>query len=176
MVACYIGIMNMHSLVLILLRVAKRKTSHLSVNSMGKTYRILLSKAGESAVNPRRVLRLLVKSCSSSGPEQFPQSNYLVYLLSIDENKSSLHSDGREGGIACPNADFCSLCSKMSMSLTCFYTVRLLTHVLCKPTHFFFHSFIATMSHSLQTRFNGVMKDWADKYHVWGTPTRSPSR
>ncbi len=56
------------------------------------------------------------------------------------------------------------------------YTVRLLTHVLCKPTHFFFHSFKATMSYSLQTSFNSVMKDWADKYHVWGTPTRSPSR
>ncbi len=55
-------------------------------------------------------------------------------------------------------------------------TVRLLTHVLCKPTHFFFHSFIATMSYSLQTSFNGLMKDWADKYHVWGTPTRWPSR
>ncbi len=24
-------------------------------------------------------------------------------------------------------------------------TVRLLTHVLCKPTHFFFHSFIVTV-------------------------------
>ncbi len=34
------------------------------------------------------------------------------------------------------------------------YTVRLLTHVLCKPTHFFFHSFIATMSYSLQTRYD----------------------
>ncbi len=56
------------------------------------------------------------------------------------------------------------------------YTVRLLTHVLCKPTHFFFHSFIATMSYSLQTSFNSLMKDCADKYHVWGTPTRSPSR
>ncbi len=55
-------------------------------------------------------------------------------------------------------------------------TVRLLTHVLCKPTHFFFHSFIATMSCSLQTSFHSLMKDWADKYHVWGTPTRSPSR
>ncbi len=30
-------------------------------------------------------------------------------------------------------------------------TVRLLTHVLCKPTHFFFHSLIATMSYSFQT-------------------------
>ncbi len=49
-------------------------------------------------------------------------------------------------------------------------TVRLLTHVLSKPTHFFFHSFIATMSYALQTSFNRVMKDWADKYHVWGTP------
>ncbi len=49
-------------------------------------------------------------------------------------------------------------------------TVRLLTHVLCKPTHFFFHSFIATISYSLQISFNSVMKDWADKYHVWGTP------
>ncbi len=58
----------------------------------------------------------------------------------------------------------------------CYCTVRLLTHVLCKPTHFFFHSFIATMSYSLQTTFNSVMKDWADKYHVWGTPTRSPSK
>ncbi len=55
-------------------------------------------------------------------------------------------------------------------------TVRLLTHVLCKPTHFFFHSFIATMSYSPQISFNSVTKDWADKYHVWGTPTRSPSR
>ncbi len=55
-------------------------------------------------------------------------------------------------------------------------TVRLLTHVLCKPTHFFFHSFIAAMSYSLQTSSNSLMKDWADKYHLWGTPTRSPSR
>ncbi len=55
-------------------------------------------------------------------------------------------------------------------------TVRLLTHVLCKPAHFFFHSFIATMSYPLQTSFISVMKGWADKYHVWGTPTRSPSR
>ncbi len=55
-------------------------------------------------------------------------------------------------------------------------TVRLLTHVICKPTHFFFHTFIATMSYSLQTSFNRAMKDWPDKYHVWGTPTRSPSR
>ncbi len=49
-------------------------------------------------------------------------------------------------------------------------TVRLLTHVLCKPTHFFFHSSIATMSYSLPTSFNSLIKDWADKYHVWGTP------
>ncbi len=55
-------------------------------------------------------------------------------------------------------------------------TVRLLTHVLCKPTHFFFHSFIATMSYPLQTSCISVMKGWADKFHVWGTPTRSPSR
>ncbi len=58
----------------------------------------------------------------------------------------------------------------------CLITVRLLTHVLCKPTHFFFPSFIATISYSLQTSFNSLMKDWADKYHVWGTPTRSTSR
>ncbi len=56
------------------------------------------------------------------------------------------------------------------------YTVRLLTHVLCKPMHFVFHSFIAYMSYSLQTSFKSVMKDWADKHHVKGTPTRSPSR
>ncbi len=55
-------------------------------------------------------------------------------------------------------------------------TVRLLTHVHCKPTHFFFPSFIATMAYSLQTSFDSVMKDWADKFHLWGTPTRSPSR
>ncbi len=55
-------------------------------------------------------------------------------------------------------------------------TVRLLTHVLSKPTHFFFHSFIATISYSLQTSFSSVMKDRADKYPVWGTPTRSSSR
>ncbi len=46
------------------------------------------------------------------------------------------------------------------------HTVRLLTHVLCKPTHFCFHSFIATMSYSLQTSFGSVMKDCADKYHA----------
>ncbi len=57
-----------------------------------------------------------------------------------------------------------------------FKLMRLLTHVLCKPTKFFFHSFKATMSYSLQTSFNSLMKDWADKYHVWGIPTRSPSR
>ncbi len=51
------------------------------------------------------------------------------------------------------------------------YTVRLLTHVHCKRTHFVFHSFKADMSYSLQTNFVSVMKDWADKYHVWGTPT-----
>ncbi len=55
-------------------------------------------------------------------------------------------------------------------------TVRLLTHVLCKPTHFFFHSFKATMSFSLQTNFNSVMKDWTDKFHALGTPTRLNSR
>ncbi len=55
-------------------------------------------------------------------------------------------------------------------------TVRLLAHVHCKPTHFFFHSFIATISYSLKTSSYSVMKDWADEYHVWGTPTRSPSR
>ncbi len=49
-------------------------------------------------------------------------------------------------------------------------TVRLLTHVLCESTHFYFHSFIATMSYSLQTNFSSVMKDWADRYHVWGSP------
>ncbi len=41
-------------------------------------------------------------------------------------------------------------------------TVRLLTHVLCKPPLFFFQLFIATMSDSLQSNFSSVMKDWAD--------------
>ncbi len=48
-------------------------------------------------------------------------------------------------------------------------TVRLLTHVLCKPIQLFFHSFIAAMPYSLQTGFSSVMKDWADNYHVWVT-------
>ncbi len=52
----------------------------------------------------------------------------------------------------------------------------LILTVLCKPTHFFFHSFIATKSYPLQTSFISVMKGWADKFHAWGTPTRSPSR
>ncbi len=59
---------------------------------------------------------------------------------------------------------------------TYIYTVRLLTHVHCKPTHFVFHSFKADMPYSLQTNFVSVTKDWANKYHVWGAPTRSPSR
>ncbi len=45
-------------------------------------------------------------------------------------------------------------------------TVRLLTHVLCKTSHFFFQSCITTMSNSRQASFNNVMKDWPDKYHV----------
>ncbi len=53
--------------------------------------------------------------------------------------------------------------------VTHFYTVRLLTHVHCKPRLFFLHSFIVTMLYCLRTSFTGVMKDWADKYHVWGT-------
>ncbi len=43
--------------------------------------------------------------------------------------------------------------------------VRLLTQVNCKPTHFIFHSFTATIICSLQISFNSVLKDWADKYH-----------
>ncbi len=60
--------------------------------------------------------------------------------------------------------------------LHCVITVHLLTHVLGKPTHFFFYSFIFIMSYSLQTSFGSFMKDWPDKYHVWGTPTRQPSK
>ncbi len=51
----------------------------------------------------------------------------------------------------------------MAMRANLMHTVRMLTHVLCKPTRFFFHSFIATMCYPLQTSFNSVMKDWADK-------------
>ncbi len=40
--------------------------------------------------------------------------------------------------------------------------MRLLTHVLCKPTHLIFHSFIATISYSLQTNFNSAMKVQAE--------------
>ncbi len=40
----------------------------------------------------------------------------------------------------------------------------------------FFQLFIATMSISLQTSFNRIMKYSPDKYHVWGAPTRPPSR
>ncbi len=54
-------------------------------------------------------------------------------------------------------------------------TVRLLTHVLCKPTHSFFKLFIATMYNSLQTSFSRFMKNWPNMGHVWGTPTKSPS-
>ncbi len=50
------------------------------------------------------------------------------------------------------------------------YTVHLLTHVICKPTPFFFLSFIATISYSLQISYNRVTKDWAKKNYVWGTP------
>ncbi len=49
------------------------------------------------------------------------------------------------------------------------------THVLCKPTHFFFQLLIDRMSNYIQTSFTGAMKDWTDKYHLWGTPTRSLS-
>ncbi len=62
---------------------------------------------------------------------------------------------------------FCWSLTVRTFVLYCRYTVPLLTHVHCKPTHFFFHSFIATVSYSLQTNFNSVLKDWADKYHVW---------
>ncbi len=48
-----------------------------------------------------------------------------------------------------------------SLVQTIRYTVRLLTHVHSKPTHFVFHSFKADMSYFLQTNFVSVMKDWA---------------
>ncbi len=41
------------------------------------------------------------------------------------------------------------------------FTVRMLTHVLCKATHFFpfsFQLFVTTMHNSLQTSFNCVKK------------------
>ncbi len=60
---------------------------------------------------------------------------------------------------------------KLSITLL---TVRLLTHVLCKLTHFFFQLFIATISNSLYISINRVMKDWHDKYHAWAIPARSP--
>ncbi len=65
------------------------------------------------------------------------------------------------------NRAFSNAFHSLAAVKTC--TVRWLTHVLCKPTQFFFHSFIATMPYSLQTSFYSVMKDWADKYHAWGT-------
>ncbi len=46
--------------------------------------------------------------------------------------------------------------------VTQIHTVRLLTHVHCKPTHFVFQLVKATMSNSLQTSFNRVMHDWPD--------------
>ncbi len=52
------------------------------------------------------------------------------------------------------------------------HPVRLLTNVLWKPTRFFYQLFIATLSNSLQTSFNSVLKDWPDKYHVCVTSTR----
>ncbi len=48
-------------------------------------------------------------------------------------------------------------------------TVRLLTHVLGKPTHFFFQLSIATMFISLQASFNSVMEDWP-KNTMYGVP------
>ncbi len=71
---------------------------------------------------------------------------------------------------------FDAVLPRISAGRHLYCTVRLLTHVLCKPTHFFFHSFMADMSYFLQTNFSSVMKDRSDKYHVRVTPTRSPSR
>ncbi len=43
-------------------------------------------------------------------------------------------------------------------------TVRLLTHVHCKPTHFFFLSFIATISYCLQTSFNSFQAEMMETF------------
>ncbi len=43
-------------------------------------------------------------------------------------------------------------------------------------TDTFLFSLIHTHHVLLSSFFSSVMKDWADKYHVWGTPTRSPPR
>ncbi len=47
---------------------------------------------------------------------------------------------------------------------------------LCKPTHFVFKLIIATMSDSLQTSFNCLMKVLPYKCLEWGAPTRSSPR
>ncbi len=107
----------------------------------------------------------IVNTCTNLGhPLLIRRMSYCgIFVL------THFHSIGTEAVIFMPN-------TKINSSMGHKHTVRLLTHVLCKPTHFFFHSFIATMSYSPQISFNSVMKDWADKYHAWGTPTRSPSR
>ncbi len=39
--------------------------------------------------------------------------------------------------------------------------------------HFFLKLFTDAMSNSLQASIDSIMKNWPDKCHVWGTPTRS---
>ncbi len=65
-----------------------------------------------------------------------------------------------------PSFNECLSTYLLGQAYTARHTVCLLTHVICKPSHFFLQLFIVTMSNSIQKCLNNVMKDWRDKYHV----------
>ncbi len=87
---------------------------------------------------------------------------YPLHLIRINQRtlyEASFHLKACLSSLKCLVSRINKYVKPLCLSMS---TVHLLTHVLCKPTHFFFHSFITTMSYSLQTSFNCVMKDWAD--------------
>ncbi len=145
---------------------------------MGSTF---YNKAGEQRPRPLKVIfgsseqaKVLIDATDirvNSGNPVFFQRGYhpkerqkmreLRTELSLRQKRGEKHLTIIDGEIVTAPRPF------LWRSAVTITKVRLLTHVLCKPTHFFFHSFIATISYSLQTSFNSLMKDWADKYHVW---------
>ncbi len=96
----------------------------------------------------------------------FPCGSWLVVgsLLIYDALRRT-----KQCRYSCAHSGFHMSPASLPRKTCCFkwpLTVRLLTHILCRPTLFFFQSFIATMSNSLQKRSNNLSINITYPYKV----------
>ncbi len=101
--------------------------------------------AGKPCFQNNKYIRLANRLCGKYPHFFFIAEIQLpIQTLILSSSTDFQTSKYRENGCLLPRIKTMPICILN-------YTVRLVTRVLCKPTHFFFHSFIATMSNSLQT-------------------------